>query len=62
MSRKKKTEENFEPKIQQLKKQLDDFKISLRFAEMNTMIDQFSTFLKQKNVMLLRMKKLLTFI
>ena len=37
-----------EPKIQQLKKQLDDFKISLRFAEMNTMIDQFSTFLKQE--------------
>lgn len=37
-----------EPKIRQLKKQLDDFKISLRFAEMNTMIDQFSTFLKQE--------------
>ena len=37
-----------EPKIQQLKKQLDDFKISLRFAEMNTMMDQFSTFLKQE--------------
>lgn len=37
-----------EPKIRQLKKQLDDFKISLRFSEMNTMIDQFSTFLKQE--------------
>lgn len=31
-----------------MKKQLDDFKISLRFSEMNTMIDQFSTFLKQE--------------
>lgn len=37
-----------EPKIRQLKKQLDDFKTSLRFAEMNIMIDQFSTFLKQE--------------
>lgn len=37
-----------EPKIRQLKKQLDDFKTSLRFAEMNTMVDQFSTFLKQE--------------
>lgn len=31
-----------------MKKQLDDFKTSLRFAEMNTMVDQFSTFLKQE--------------
>ena len=37
-----------EPKIRQLKKQLDNFKTSLRFAEMNIMIDQFSTFLKQE--------------
>ena len=44
--KKKKIRGELEPKIRQLKKQLDDFKISLRFAEMNIMIDQFSTFLK----------------
>lgn len=37
-----------EPKIQQLKKQLNDYTVSLRFSEMNNMIAQFSTFLQQE--------------
>lgn len=37
-----------EPKILRLKKELEDFKIALSFAEMNTMINQFSTFLQQE--------------
>lgn len=44
----KKIRGELEPKIKQLKKQLDDFKISLRFAEMNAMIDQFTTFLQDE--------------
>lgn len=37
-----------EPKIQKLKEQLKEYKISLEFTEMNTMIDQFSTFFKEE--------------
>lgn len=37
-----------EPKILRLKKELEDFKIALSFAEMDTMINQFSTFLQQE--------------
>lgn len=37
-----------EPKIKQLKEQLEEYRISLKFSEMNTMITQFSTFLRQE--------------
>lgn len=37
-----------EPKIKLLRQQLNDYKISLKFAEMNTMIDHFSSFLQQE--------------
>lgn len=36
------------PKIQQLKEQLDEYRISLRFSAMNAMVDQFLTFFKQE--------------